>query len=256
MHPLGKLFRLFVNSQIKLSNWFDSLLPAKYSIDGYVNFSTTILPGYIRENSVIYDIGGGKNPYLTNEMKSRIRCKVVGLDIDENELNAAPHAAYDKTIAADITEYKGNEDGDLVICMTLLEHVKDVEMALVGIRSCLKIGGICALFVPSKNAMFTRINRILPEKFKRQILFLLFPNAKKCQGFPAYYNRCTPSDINDIAQSLGFEILDERYYYISTYFSFFFPLYILWRIYLLGFHWIAKEQAAETFGFVLKKAKL
>lgn len=192
---------------------------------------------------------------MSSEMKLGINCEIVGLDIDKNELNAAPYGAYDKTIAVDITEYKGCEDGDLVICMTLLEHVKDVDAALVGIRSCLKNGGLCALFMPSKNAIFAKINRILPGKLKRQILFSLFPNAKKCQGFPAYYNRCTPSEIREIAQSHGFEILDERYYYISSYFSFFFPLYFLWRIYLLAFHWIAKEQAAETFGLVLKKVK-
>lgn len=255
MHSLNKLFLLFINSQKKLSNWFDRLLPAKYRIDGYRNFSSAILPRYIHENSVIYDIGGGKNPYMTNEMKSGLNCRYIGLDINKNELNVAPHGAYDKTIAADISDYKGNEDGDLVICMALLEHVKDVDAALVGIRSCLKPGGLCALFVPSKNAIFAKINRILPEKLKQQILFSLFPNAKKCQGFPAYYSRCTPCDIRDIAQSLGFEILDERYYYISAYFSFFVPLYVLWRIYLLAFHWIAKEQAAETFGLVLKKVK-
>lgn len=90
---------------------------------------------------------------------------------------------------------------------------------------------------------------------KRQILFSIFPNAKKCQGFPAYYNRCTPKEFRDLAQSLGFEVIDERYYYISSYFSFFFPLYILWRIYVLAFHWIAGEQAAETFGLVFRRKK-
>lgn len=134
-------------------------------------------------------------------------------------------------------------------------RVKDVEASLVGIRSCLRDGGICALFVPSKNAIFAKINRILPGKMKRQILFSIFPNAKKCQGFPAYYNRCTPKEFRDLARSLGFEVIDERYYYISSYFSFFFPLYVLWRIYILAFHWIAREQAAETFGLVLKRKK-
>lgn len=253
MHSLSKTFRLFINSQIELSNRFDCLLPTMYRIDGYVDLSTTILPKYIKKNLVIYDIGGGKNPYITNEMKYKNNCKIIGIDISENELKLAPDRIYDKTIAADITEYKGVVDGDLVICMALLEHVKDVEAALFGIKSCLKIGGLCALFVPSKNAIFAKINRILPAKMKQQILFTLYPHAKKCQGFPAYYDRCTPIEINEIAQSLGFEILEERYYYTSSYFSFFFPLYVLWRIYLLASYCMAKEQASETFGLVLRK---
>jgi len=113
--------------------------------------------------------------------------------------------------------------------------------------------GYVLIFVPSRNALYARINKILPEGLKRLILFSLFPNARKLQGFPAYYDRCTPRDIKRIVQSLGFEVVEERHYYLSSYFSFFFPLYLLWRFYLLVFYLIAKEQAAETFGLVLKK---
>lgn len=122
MHSPSTLIRLFINSQIKLSNRFDQLLPAKYCIDGYSDFASNILPGYIRENIIIYDIGGGKNPYMTNEMKLKLNCKVIGIDIDKNELDMAPKDAYDDIISADITEYKGIEDGDLAICLALLEH--------------------------------------------------------------------------------------------------------------------------------------
>ena len=252
---LRNLFRQFINSQIKLSNWFDSLLAEKYRIDGYSDFSNVVLPKYIQKNLVIYDIGGGKNPYINKEMKSWFNCRVIGLDIDKIELNSAPIGSYDKIIFEDITKYNGDQDGDLAICIALLEHVKDVKAALAGIRSCLKTGGLCALFVPSGNAIFARINKILPENFKKQILFTLFPNAKECQGFPAYYDHCTPREVQKIAKSLGFEILDKRCYYVSSYFSFFFPLYLLWRIYMLVFQWIAKEQAAETFGLILKKVE-
>ncbi len=255
MSFLRKVTRSFINSQIILSNLFDLLLPVRYRLDGYSDFSNVVIPKYIKSNSVIYDIGGGKNPYISNELKSEINCRVIGLDIDEIELNAAPIGSYDKIIAEDITKYQGNEDGDLAICMALLEHVKDVEAALAGIRSCLKTGGVCALFLPSGNAIFAKINKILPENLKKQILFALFPNAKDRQGFPAYYDHCTPREVQEIAQSLGFEILDKRYYYVSSYFSFFFPLYLLWRIYMLAFQWIAKEQAAETFGLILKKVE-
>ena len=255
MSFLRKTARSFINSQIVLSNLFDLLLPVRYRVDGYSDFSNVIVPKYIKSNSVIYDIGGGKNPFISNELRTGINCWVIGLDIDETELNAAPTGSYDKIIAEDITIYRGNQDGDLAICMALLEHVKDIEAALTGIRSCLKNGCRCALFVPSGNAIFARINKILPENSKKQILFALFPNAKERQGFPAYYDHCTPREVQGIAQSLGFEILDKRYYYVSSYFSFLFPLYFLWRIYILAFQWIVKEQAAETFGLILKKVE-
>ena len=256
MHRLCKLFRLFINSQIKLSNWVDRFLPAKFRIDGYQDFAGSVIPKYLRENSVIYDIGGGKNPYLTADLKSKLEnCYVIGLDIDENELEDAPVGIYDRTNASDITLYEGNMDGDLAVCLTLLEHVKNVEAGLRGIASCLKRQGYVCMFVPSGNALYARINRILPERVKRSILFALFPDTRELHGFPAYYDRCTPHEIKHFVQSLGFEVVEERHYYISSYFSFFFPLYLFWRLYLLLFYLISKERAAETFGLVLKKVK-
>lgn len=256
MHPMSKLFRLFINSQIKLSSWFDRLLPAKFRIDGYQDFAQSVMPRYLRNDSVIYDIGGGKWPFMTADLKTRFeRCYVIGLDIDENELKSAPNGIYDRTIAADIMRYEGNGEGDLVVCLTLLEHVENVEAALRGIAGCIKRQGNACMFMPSKNAIYARVNKILPERVKRQILFTLFPHMRGHHGFPAYYNCCTPHDIKHIVRSLGFEVVEERHYYISSYFSFFFPLYFLWRVYLFLFYLIAREQAAETFGFVLRKVK-
>lgn len=253
VHTLSRILRIFIDSQIELSKQFDRLLPAKFRIDGYRNFSSEVIPKYLREGLTIYDIGGGKNPYISADIKEKLRCTVIGIDIDPNELKLAPHGVYDKIIVSDITEYKGPQDGDLVISLALLEHVKDIEAALKGMHSCLKSGGHVAIFVPSKKALYARLNRLLPEGLKKLILFSLFPHSRRLQGFPAYYDRCTPLEIKQIALQVGYDILDEKYYYISSYFSFFLPVYVLWRIYLLIFYWFAKEQAAETFGMVLKK---
>ena len=254
MDPFNKLLRLFIDSQIKLSGWFDRLLPVKFRIDGYEDTAQSVIPKYLRGNSVIYDIGGGKNPYMTTDLKAKFEnCYVIGIDIDEYELRSAPDGIYDKAIAADIANYDGHKDGDLVICLALLEHVKNVKAGLRGIASCLKSQGYVCIFVPSKNALYARMNLILPERVKRLILTSLFPHTRELHGFPAYYDHCTPQDIRHIVQTMGFEVVEERHYYISSYFSIFFPLYILWRIYLLVFHYIAREQAAETFGMVLKK---
>ncbi|VVB72446.1 Methyltransferase domain protein [uncultured archaeon] len=248
------VFRSLINSQIKICNKFDLLLPAKFRIDGYRDFSRSIIPKYLQEKSIIYDIGGGKNPYITAEMKATRNCSITGIDIDKNELNLAPEGIYNRAVASDITKYEGNGDGDLVICLALLEHVENVESAMKGIASCLKINGKACLFVPSKNALFARINTMLPEGFKKQILYSIFPGTRKLHGFPAYYDRCTPHEIKQIARSMGFVVLEEKYYYKSTYFSFFFPLYLLWRLHLYLFNLIAGDEAAETFGLVLRKS--
>lgn len=255
MGMLHNLIGAFVKSQVLLSKWFDKLLPAKFHVDEYQDFVQSVIPKYFKKAGLIHDIGGGKRPYITADLKQLLCVTVVGLDIDESELKAAPEGIYDKLIVVDITKYKGDEEADLALCLALLEHVRNVEAALQGIASCLKRGGLACIFVPSGNALYARINKMLPESVKRKILFFLFPHRQETQAFPAYYDRCTPRDIKFIAGNLGFEVVEERCYYISAYFSFFFPLYFVWRLNQLVFYAIGKEQAAETFGMVLRKAK-
>ncbi len=247
------MMQSLINTQIWLSRTFDKLLPEKYRIDGNQDFIRSFVPQYLKPNLKIYDIGGGKNPYLSLEKKTELGATIVGLDIDANELQHAPQGIYDEVVCADITNYKGHQDADLVICQALLEHVKDVEKAFASIASILKPGGIALIFVPSRNALYARLNLLLPQTIKKQLLHTIYPHTKRLQGFPSYYDRCTPKDFHTLAKQYQFDLQEERFYFISSYFSFFFPAYLLWRIWILGFHLLFGTQSAETFSMALKK---
>jgi 2-polyprenyl-6-hydroxyphenyl methylase/3-demethylubiquinone-9 3-methyltransferase len=231
------------------------MLPSHYRIDGSEDFQISFAPEYLQKSSKVYDIGGGKNPFLTSALKEQLAVTLVGLDIDQHELHKAPTGAYDEVICADITRYEGNYDADLVICKALLEHVEDIDAAFAGIASILKPGGVAVIFVPSKNAIYARLNIILPETFKRHLLYTIFPQTRKSQGFISYYDKCTPKDFECLAKRQGLEVESKRCYFLSSYFSFFFPLYLLWRIWILIFRFFAGEQAAETFSMAFKKQK-
>jgi hypothetical protein len=58
-----------------------------------------------------------------------------------------------------------------------------------------------------------------------------------------------------LAQGQGLVLLEKRTYYVSTYFGFLFPLYVLWRIWTVIFRAIAGEQAAETFSMAFEKPR-
>jgi len=247
------MVRSLINSQKWLSRNFDKLLPRKYSVDGEQDFIKSLVPKYLKENLTLYDVGGGKNPYLSPDKKKILNVKAVGLDIDKKELVQAPEGSYDEIICADITEYRGNSDADIVICQALLEHVKGVENAFTAISSILKPGGLALIFVPSRNAVFARLNIILPQNIKKTILNTISPKNINSQGFPAYYEKCTPMDFRELASSNTFCIIEERFYFVSSYFSFFFPAYLVWRLWILLFQCLKKEQAAETFSMVLYK---
>jgi SAM-dependent methyltransferase len=247
------LFYRFTRSQQNLSRSFDRLLPAEYQVDGNRDFLDNWITPYLESGALVYDIGGGKNPVVGVEEKRRFKLRVIGFDIDARELAAAPDGAYDRTIRADITEYRGRADADLVICQALLEHVRDSQAAIDAIASILRPGGRALIFLPSRNAVFARLNLALPERVKRKILYTVFPASERDQGFPAYYDRCTPRDFRRLAGGSGLTVDACRTYFRSGYFSFFFPLHLVWRLWTLVFRFFAREQAAETFSLALRK---
>lgn len=244
----------FLAYQIRLSNAFDRwLLPEQYRIDGNRFFLDVFAPRFLKPDTVVYDVGGGKHPFVSPARKRELGLTIVGLDIDSTELAQAPPGSYDHVIVSDITRCTGHEDADLAICQALLEHVADVEKAFAAIASILKQGGIALIFVPCRNALYARLNLLLPERLKRRILFTLFPQSEAGQGFPSYYNRCTPRDFRRLAALHGLEVQEELFFFMNGYFSFFVPAHILWRLWLLSFRSLAHEQAAETFIMALRK---
>lgn len=245
--------RKALNLQIAWSSKLDQLLPDQFRIDGNQDFIHDFVTPYLRPGTVVYDVGGGKQPMISCALKVALGIRMIGLDISENELLSAPAGAYDAIICCDITQYAGNADGDVVICQALLEHVADVSEALRAINSILKPGGVALLFVPSAKAVYAKLNLMLPEELKRAILFRVFPKSSKAQGFRAYCDRCTPREMKMLAGKLGLLTEQSRVYYYGNYFAFVAPLYALWRAWLLTFYMINREQSAETFSMALRK---
>jgi 2-polyprenyl-6-hydroxyphenyl methylase/3-demethylubiquinone-9 3-methyltransferase len=246
-------FDRFVRGQQRWSRRFDALLPAEYQVDGNRDFVENWIAPRLRPGAVVYDIGGGKNPAIPVSEKRRLGLRVTGIDIDAGELARAPEGAYDEAIAADITAYRGRGDGDLIVCQALLEHVPDTRAAMQAIAGILKPGGTALLFLPSRNAVFARINLLLPEAVKRKALFTVFPSTERDQGFPAYYNRCTPAEFRKMAGECGLAVDVCKPYFRSSYFTFLFPLHLAWRAWIALFRMVRREQAAETFSLALRK---
>jgi 2-polyprenyl-3-methyl-5-hydroxy-6-metoxy-1,4-benzoquinol methylase len=250
---MTRIARLLIASQVALSRVFDRLLPQSFRIDGSKDFKRRIVPSYLRPDLVIYDIGGGARPCVDLETKRRLGLKITGVDIDDEQFAKAPPGLYDCTIAADITTYHEQNAADLVICKSTLEHVRNTEAALATMARLLNPGGILLVFVPSRNALYARLNLLLPQHLKMRLLTAFMPDRIDHLGFPTLYDHCTPRDFCRFATSYGLEIKDLRPYYISSYFSVVFPVYVLWRVWILAYRAVAREQAAESFVLIARK---
>jgi SAM-dependent methyltransferase len=250
-------FRKFVDANIRWSRRFDALLPATLVEDGNKWYIREYLPKTLCDGITVYNLGGGSQPYISRDDKERHNITLIGLDIDARELAAAPPRVYDRTIVADLCDYSGVGDADAVVCMAVLEHLRDVAGATRAIASTLKPGGRAFIFAPSRNALFARLNKVLPQEVKRRILYALLPGKSEGHdGFVAYYDRCTPSEFEALARENGLEIEERRLFWISSYFSVFAPAYIAWRV-MQGLAYLAlRDDAAETFAYVLRKPDL
>lgn len=248
------LFRRLIKWNRDASQWFDRVFtPANYRVDGNRDYLDNLVRTYVRSGDLIYDVGGGKKPFFSTEEKRGLSLRVAGIDISERELARAPVGAYDELLACDIAEVAGRRDGDVVICQAVMEHVKDTENAFKAIASLLKPGGKALIFVPSRNAVFARINLLLPQTMKERILYGIYPSTREAQGFPSFYHRCTPRDFMEMSRENGMVLEHARYYFKSSYFEFLFPAYIVWRLYQRIAVRLIGNQAAETFAMVLSK---
>jgi len=242
-----------IASQVALSDAFDHLLPLSFRVDGSKDFKHRIIPSYLRHNMVIYDVGGGARPCVDLDTKRRLGLTIIGMDVDEEEFIKAPMGLYDETIVTDITRCTSENIADLVICKSTLEHVSNVEAAINAMARLLKRGGMLLVFTPSRNALYARLNLVLPERVKRRLLSTFFREQADHVGFPAKYDRCTPRDFRKFISAQNLEIKQLNTYYITSYFSVVFPLYLMWRIWILAYRAVAGEQAAETFAVVAQK---
>jgi 2-polyprenyl-6-hydroxyphenyl methylase/3-demethylubiquinone-9 3-methyltransferase len=232
------LVRALIQNQRRLSVRLDRLLPVEYRVDGNSDFKSQFAPRFVRLGALTYDVGGGKRLFFSALEKESHQLRVVGVDIDAQELARAAPGCFDNLICADVTQYTGNADGELVVCCTLLEHVKNTDAAIACIASLLKKDGIALIFVPSRRALFAKLNLLLPERLKRWLLFSIFPETSPKQGFPSYYDRCSPEEMQRLCQKHWLTVIEAKYYFVSSYFSFFFPLYLLWRAWILSARWL------------------
>jgi SAM-dependent methyltransferase len=251
---MAGLARTLLHSQFVLCEIADRLLPERFRVDGHQHYRREFAWEFVRPGMTVYDIGGGKYPFVSTEQKRALGLKICGLDIDAGELASAPVGSYDEVICSDVTQHKGRGDADLVVCQATLEHVTDNRLSMAALASILKPGGIALIFTPSRNAAYARLNLLLPEGLKKNILNAIFPEGQAGQGFPPHYDRCTPQEFRKLAQSNGFEVLRLRTYFISSYFAFFFPIYLVWRLWVLIFYALARDNAAEAFSVALRKS--
>jgi SAM-dependent methyltransferase len=167
----------------------------------------------------ILEVGGIDRPLL-----SRGNGYVyIGLDIDEQP---TCYEIYDQFIVRSIEEPL-DLNADMIVSITLLEHVPNNSAAIRTMYAVLKPGGAMLHYLPSKWHPYSIALRLVGPKLQKRLIATLRPDAVGVTGYPAFFNYCSPAEFEALLERQGFvDIKIISYYRATDYFAFFLPAYL------------------------------
>ena len=137
----------------------------------------------------IYEAGGGSTSFLPLSVLRRAHVTVV--DIDEDQIRNNDYAQ--ETILGDIQTHRFAPDSfDLVICYNVIEHVPDVEAALLGFCGSLKQDGLILIGAPNPRSLSGIVTKYSPHWF--HVFFYRYVRGEKhagqpgCPPFPTHFH--------------------------------------------------------------------
>lgn len=162
----------------------------------------------------IYEAGGGSTSFLPLNVLRRAHVTVV--DIDEDQIRNNDYAQ--ETILGDIQTYRFPQGSfDLVICYNVIEHVPDVEAALLGFWSALKPGGLILIGAPNPRSLSGVVTKYSPHWF--HVWFYRHIRGDKnaglpgCAPFPTHFHPLvTLRKLEAFAQKHGMQTIYRKQY--------------------------------------------
>jgi hypothetical protein len=242
------MLRKFVSVNRNSAKWFERKFPRVFLSPSYKHELENRIQSDITTNRppIILEVGGIDRPLLT---KSSDYC-YIGLDIEEQP---DCYQVYDKFIVQSI-EDPVDVQADMVISITLLEHVPNNVLAIRTMYDALNPGGGTHHYVPSKWHPYSVILRIVGPKLQKKLIAVLRPDAADVTGYPAFFDHCSASEMRSLMVKQGFVDVDVKpFYRASDYFAFFLPAYIavtLFENFCSKFEW-----SVFASGFVVSAKK-
>jgi SAM-dependent methyltransferase len=127
----------------------------------------------------IYEAGGGSTSFLPLEVLRRAHVTVV--DIDANQICNNDYAQ--ETILGDVQVHRFAPDSfDLIICYNVIEHLPDVEAALLRFCESLKQGGLMFIGAPNPRSLSGVVTKYSPHWF--HVWFYRHIRGEKHAGLP------------------------------------------------------------------------
>lgn len=162
----------------------------------------------------IYEAGGGSTSFLPLNVLNRAHVTVV--DIDADQIRNNDYAQ--QKILGDIQTHRFQPGSfDLIICYNVVEHVPDVEAALLRFCECLKKDGLILIGAPNPNSLSGIVTKYTPHWFHvwfyRQIRGDMNAGKPGKAPFPTFFHPLvSPSNLDAFVKAHGLEVIYRREY--------------------------------------------
>jgi SAM-dependent methyltransferase len=185
----------------------------------------------------IVDIGAGKTtPYAAAISDSSI--ELIGIDLLHEDLDA--NQALTQRIVCNVVNDgipREAQNAGLITSRMVLEHASDLGRFAQEIHDALAPGGDTIHLFAGRYSLFAILNRLLPETISRRALFALRPESVEVGGFPTFYDNTHATAAEAVFRHAGMVgVATEVSYEVSQYFRFFFPLFVLVRMWETALH--------------------
>ena len=213
-----------------------------------------LVRGYVTPDSRVLDLGCGRGGVV--ELFWRDVKLAAGLDPDSPSLTE--HRAQGMPILRGVGEHLpfAGEAFDLVVCLWVLEHVREPLTVLREVARVLRPGGHFVFLTPNLRhplLVLNRIGKALPVVQAR--LVSRFYGRRESDTFPVQYRANTAGALRTLAAASGLEVAEVRVVQDPTYLAvngFMFTTSVLaerlmpksWGVHLLGDFAKARNHAA------------
>lgn len=175
-----------------------------------------LVRGYVRPETSVLDLGCGRGGVV--ELFWRDVKLAAGLDPDVSSLTE--HRAPGMPVLRGVGErlpFTG-ESFDLIVCLWVLEHVKEPLNVLREVRRVLRPGGHFVFLTPNLRNPLMALNRIgkaVPLLQTR--LVSRFYGRREADTFPVQYRANTVGAVYELAAASGLEVAELRVVSDPTY---------------------------------------
>jgi len=167
----------------------------------------------------VLEIGGIDRPFLSKSDRYRY----VGMDIEDKP---GCHDVYDRFVVQSVEDPIRGEY-DLVLSITLLEHVRDNASSIANIFAALRPARTTHHYIPGKGHPYALALRAVGPRWQRRLIRVLRPGSVEETGYPTFFDHCTARDMARVFEDAGFEDVALRTFYrANDYFAFFVPAFI------------------------------